>query len=152
VFNAQIHSRGIWSGFNETDLYRILQVSRSSSQTEIKKAYFKLAKECHPDINPSPAARTQFHRIAAAYEVLGNEDKRRTYDATGQHENQAHFNQGANKSYSPEGDFADEIFKRVWQELGVQEYVQTVKSEASTALEAARHGDYSFAWDVSCTI
>mmetsp|Transcript_4137 Transcript_4137/g.8967 ORF Transcript_4137/g.8967 Transcript_4137/m.8967 type:complete len:297 (-) Transcript_4137:537-1427(-) len=131
-----------------TDLYEILEVSRSASQNEIKKAYFNLAKRYHPDLNPNdPNAQKMFHRIAAAYEVLGDSEKRHVYDMTGHHDNQQHFNQGNQyqATGNPVDDFADQVFQKVWQDLGLREYVEIVTSEAATAWEAARHGDFSFA-------
>ena len=65
------------------DLYAILGVSRSSTQDEIKAAYRKLARTCHPDVNKSPDAEKQFANLQRAYEVLSSEDKRRRYDRTG---------------------------------------------------------------------
>ncbi|GBG33480.1 DnaJ family protein [Hondaea fermentalgiana] len=141
-----VSARSIFSrGASSDDLYEILETNRSASQQEIKKAYFKLAKRYHPDINPDdPNAQKMFHRIAAAYEVLGNAEKRHVYDMTGHHDNQQRFNQNASAAPGSD-DFADQIFHKVWQDLGLKEYVEVVSSEASTAWEAARHGDFSFA-------
>jgi hypothetical protein len=133
------------------DLYEILNVERSASQADIKKAYYKLAKQYHPDLNPGADARRMFQRVAAAYEVLGDADKRRHYDATGRHDNQEHFQQSQYGGQTAQGDpldeFANRVFQKVWQELGLREYIDTVRSEATTAVEAARHGDFSFAWE-----
>jgi molecular chaperone DnaJ len=60
-----------------------LGVSKNSTQEEIKKAYFKLAKEFHPDVNKAPEAKEKFANINNAYETLGDESKRRVYDHTG---------------------------------------------------------------------
>ncbi|KAK3578457.1 hypothetical protein CHS0354_038543 [Potamilus streckersoni] len=65
----------------EPDLYAILGVSRSASENEIKKAYYKLAKEHHPDKNP--ASGEKFKEISFAYEVLSNPEKKETYDRFG---------------------------------------------------------------------
>lgn len=63
------------------DLYKILEVDRKASQAEIKKAYRKLAKELHPDLNPADTAIEQrFKEVSQAYAILGNEEKRRRYD------------------------------------------------------------------------
>ncbi|XP_059462169.1 dnaJ protein P58IPK homolog [Corylus avellana] len=64
------------------DWYKILGVSKTSSMSEIKRAYKKLALQWHPDKNVEnrEEAEAQFREIAAAYEVLSNEDKRTRYD------------------------------------------------------------------------
>ncbi len=64
----------------EEDYYRILGVPRDATQREIKKAYRKLARLYHPDRNPQPIAKTKFRKINAAYEVLGEPEKRKEYD------------------------------------------------------------------------
>jgi molecular chaperone DnaJ len=68
---------------NNKDFYKTLNVPKGASQDEIKKAYFKLAKEYHPDVNKAPEAKEKFATINEAYETLGDEGKRRVYDQTG---------------------------------------------------------------------
>ncbi len=63
-----------------TDLYQILGVARDASAEDIKRAYRKLARELHPDINPDPATQERFKEVTAAYEVLRDPEKRRMYD------------------------------------------------------------------------
>ena len=65
------------------DYYEILSVPRSASQQEIKSAYRKLARKYHPDVNKSPDAQAKFKDINEAYEVLGDENKRKRYDQLG---------------------------------------------------------------------
>lgn len=66
------------------DYYKILGVSKNASQEEIKKAYRKLARKYHPDANPGDEkAEEQFKAISEAYEVLGDEEKRKQYDQLG---------------------------------------------------------------------
>ncbi|MBA0706796.1 hypothetical protein Golax_018884 [Gossypium laxum] len=64
------------------DWYKILGVSKTASVAEIKRAYKKLALQWHPDKNVDnrEEAEAQFREIAAAYEVLGDEEKRTRYD------------------------------------------------------------------------
>jgi molecular chaperone DnaJ len=66
------------------DYYEVLGVSREASETEIKKAFRGLARELHPDVNNhDPEAEEKFKEAAAAYEVLSDAERRRTYDAYG---------------------------------------------------------------------
>ena len=66
------------------DYYEVLEVSKTASYEEIKKAYRKKALQYHPDKNPGDkAAEEKFKEAAEAYEVLGNEEKRRRYDQFG---------------------------------------------------------------------
>jgi len=65
------------------DLYEILGVSKDASEADIKKAYRKLSKKYHPDINKEPGADEKFKEIAEAYEILGDAQKRAAYDQYG---------------------------------------------------------------------
>ena len=66
------------------DYYEVLCVSKSATSDEIKKAYRKLAVKYHPDKNPNDKqAEEKFKKISEAYDVLGDEEKRRNYDAMG---------------------------------------------------------------------
>ena len=65
------------------DLYKVLGVSKSSSEAEIKKAYFSLAKKYHPDVNKASNAKEKFAEISSAYETLGDTQKKQMYDSTG---------------------------------------------------------------------
>lgn len=67
------------------DLYEILEVDRNSSKEDIKKAYRKLAKKYHPDLNPNDdEAQEKFKEINFAYEVLSDDEKKSKYDLYGE--------------------------------------------------------------------
>ena len=65
------------------DYYGLLGVSQGASDSEIKRAYRRLARELHPDINPDEAAQARFQEISVAYEVLSDPEKRRIVDLGG---------------------------------------------------------------------
>ncbi|MFI5412297.1 MAG: DnaJ domain-containing protein [Candidatus Micrarchaeales archaeon] len=65
------------------DYYKILGVSKSASEGDIKKAYRNLALKFHPDVNKEKASEEKFKEINEAYAVLGDKDKRQQYDAYG---------------------------------------------------------------------
>lgn len=64
------------------DPYKVLGVAREASDDDIRRAYRKLAKELHPDLNPSnrASAEERFKRVSAAYEIVGDAEKRKKYD------------------------------------------------------------------------
>lgn len=74
------------------DLYEVLGVSPNASKDEIKKAYRKLARKYHPDVNPGDSeAEAKFKEIGEAYEILSNEEKRKEYDQLRQAASSASF-------------------------------------------------------------
>jgi chaperone protein DnaJ len=84
----------------ERDLYQVLGVSKTASASEIKSAYRKLARKHHPDVNPgNKQAEERFKEISAAFEVLGNPDKRKLYDEFGAEAAKLNFDPEKAKAY-----------------------------------------------------
>src|SRR4051812_49720567 len=66
------------------DYYEVLGVGRTADEAEVKKAFRRLARELHPDVNAhDPEAEEKFKEVAEAYEVLTDPDRRQVYDAYG---------------------------------------------------------------------
>jgi molecular chaperone DnaJ len=82
------------------DLYAVLGVRPDASGEEIKRAYRKLARELHPDVNNDPEAERRFKQITAAYQTLSDPAKRRQYDMFGS-------GGGAVPDFFPFGDMGD---------------------------------------------
>lgn len=99
------------------DHYETLGVGRDASAEEIRRAYRKLARTHHPDVNPGPEAAEEFKRISLAYEVLSDEDKRRIYDATGNENGTAGGFGGGGFGGAGFGGFAD-IFETFMNAAG----------------------------------
>jgi len=112
------------------DYYDILGVSRTVSKEDIKKAYRKLARQYHPDLNPeNKEAEEKFKEIQEAYEVLSNDDQRKTYDMFGA----ADYRPGAGRGRTARSGFEDlpgfefsfgnisgfnELFKDIFGDIG----------------------------------
>jgi molecular chaperone DnaJ len=91
------------------DYYDILEVSKDAGQDEIKKAYRRLAKKYHPDLNPNdPEAEQKFKEVNSAYEILSDEEKRSRYDRFGHAGVDPQASGGA--GFGGFGDIFDDIF------------------------------------------
>jgi curved DNA-binding protein len=66
------------------DSYEVLGVSRDADQSEIQRAYRKLARKLHPDVNKDPGAEERFKELSEAYDILSDPDQRKRYDAFGE--------------------------------------------------------------------
>ncbi|MFH1351290.1 MAG: DnaJ domain-containing protein, partial [Pseudomonadota bacterium] len=101
------------------DFYEILGVSKSATQGEIKKAYRKLARKWHPDINPgNKEAEQKFKEISRAHEALGNPEKRKLYDEFGEEGLQSGFDTEKARQYKQWGAYQQAGRGRAAQDFG----------------------------------
>lgn len=84
---------------SDYDPYKILGVSRSASQAEIKRAYKSLAREWHPDKNKDPKAEDMFIKVSKSYEILSNEERRSNFDRYGQMDENQPFGQSQHHGF-----------------------------------------------------
>src|SRR5690554_541052 len=100
------------------DYYKILEVSNDASEQEIKKAYRKMARKYHPDLNPgNQEAHVKFQQINEAHEVLGDAEKRKKYDKYGKDWKHSEYfdkqqsgqqrQSGSYSEFGSEGNFSD---------------------------------------------
>jgi len=87
------------------DYYGMLGVRKDATPEELKRAYRKLARELHPDVNPDPAAQDRFKEVTTAYEVLSDPEKRRIVDLGGDPLSQA--GGGGGSPFGGFGGFGD---------------------------------------------
>ena len=73
-------SQHIEAAKSKSEHYQVLDVPPNATLTEIREAYYRKVKICHPDINPSEEAKRQFSIVQEAYKILSNVDRRIGYD------------------------------------------------------------------------
>ena len=136
------------------DPYQVLGVSKSASQDDIQKAYRKLAKKHHPDLNPgNKKAEEKFKDIGTAYDILSDPEKKARYDrgeidASGAERPQRHYYReyadagqgGAGGAYASDGGFADfadagDIFAEFFRGRGGRSNMRMRGSDVSYRLE-----------------
>ncbi|WP_124057328.1 molecular chaperone DnaJ [Vaginisenegalia massiliensis] len=91
---------------DKRDYYEVLGVSRDASDAEIKRAYRKLSKQYHPDINKEADAEVKFKEISEAYEVLSDSQKRAAYDQYGHAATDPNFGAGFGGGFGGFGGFS----------------------------------------------
>lgn len=87
------------------DLYSVLGVNKDADQASIKKSFKTLARKFHPDVNKDPGSSDRFKEITAAYEVLGDEQKRALYDEFGEASLRSGFDADQARAYKNMGGF-----------------------------------------------
>ena len=142
----------------QQDYYELLEVKRNADESEIKKAYRRLAMKYHPDRNPDdPAAEEKFKEVQQAYAILSDKQKRAAYDQFG-HAGVDPSMGGGGSGFGGFGDVFEDIFENIfsggrgssWQSRGhrgadLQFNVQLTLEEAATGKEVEitvpRHGN-----------
>ncbi|MED6171811.1 hypothetical protein PIB30_044229 [Stylosanthes scabra] len=138
------------------DYYDVLGVSRNASATDIKKAYYGLAKKLHPDTNKNdPEAEKKFQEVTIAYEVLRDEEKRQQYDQVG---HDAYVNQqsagfgGGQSGFNPfEQIFRDNDFVKSFfhQNIGGEDIKTAIELSFMEAVQGCTK-TVTFPADVVC--
>lgn len=93
----------------QKDYYKVLGVSKQAKLDDIKQAFKKLARQYHPDVNPDKGAEDKFKEISEAYEVLGDEKKRKQYDQFGS------FDFGGKGPHNP-------FTQTYWQSVNINDF------------------------------
>jgi len=141
-----------------TDYYELLGVSRDAGTDDIKKAYRRLARQLHPDVNPDPATQDRFKQVTAAYEVLADPQKRELYDLGGDPLSasggfggagagfsftdimDAFFGQGGNRGPRPRSRRGQDALIRLEVELAEAAFGTTQELTVDTAVACTRCG------------
>ena len=109
------------------DFYKIMGVSKEATQEEIKRAYRKLARKWHPDINPgNKEAEQKFKEISEAYDAIGSEEKRKMYDEFGEEGLQAGFDAERARQYQQRSSSQQQGQAATGQEFGQYESYEDI--------------------------
>jgi molecular chaperone DnaJ len=131
---------------NKRDYYEVLGVTKKASENEIKKAYRKLAKELHPDVNPNnKEAEDKFKEVSEAYEHLSDKDKKAQYDQFG-HQQQGGRRGGFNMD-EVFRDFAEAFNRPTRKGQNLRINIKLTLEEVYTGVKKL----YKYNRDVSCT-
>nr|CAH7733903.1 unnamed protein product [Callosobruchus chinensis] len=99
--------------------YEILGVGKNASNSEIKKAYYKLAKQYHPDVNKDPESSKKFQEVSEAYEILADDTKRKQYDTWGSTGAGGSGPQGFSQHWQYQSTIdPEELFRKIFGDAG----------------------------------
>ena len=136
------------------DYYEILGVKKDATEADIKKAYRRLARKWHPDLNPgNKDAEKRFKEISMAYECLGNNEKRKLYDEFGEDALKAGFDAEKARQYR---DWASFQQARGWkgggQEYGRYESYEDIFGDLFLAEEDFHRSAFLSRSDLTCAV
>ncbi|KAH9959624.1 hypothetical protein BC827DRAFT_1212647 [Russula dissimulans] len=120
------------------DLYKVLDLDRSASEQDIKKAYKRLSRKYHPDKNHEPGAEDKFVEVAHAYEVLSDPTKKQIYDRHGEEGLKAH--EGGQHQYANPFDVFSQFFGGGFQAQDQVRRGPTSVTEFEVSLEDVYNG------------
>ncbi|KDO34295.1 hypothetical protein SPRG_19113 [Saprolegnia parasitica CBS 223.65] len=148
--SAQTTVRYIFSSAaKKKDPYNLLNVPRTATAKDIKLAYFREAKKCHPDLNPNDAQATiKFRGLTEAYEILSDPTRRAELDSAG---SSSRFWQQTSSPPPPHHE--EEVFSSVLGDATIvkdafQLYVRDLHGEFVFARESAARGEWRNVWQV----
>jgi molecular chaperone DnaJ len=127
---------------SNNDYYNLLGVARTASADDIKKAYRRLARRHHPDVNPGDQeSEERFKQISEAFEILSDPKKREIYDRFGHYSEQAAANAGSGFDFS---NFGAANFRDIFSEI-----FSSIRSPSLSRKQAARGTDVEYALALS---
>ena len=126
------------------DYYKILGVDKKASQEDIRKAYRKLARKHHPDLNPNDKeANKKFQQLNEANEVLGDPEKRKKYDQYGEHWQHAdQFEKAQPQGGGRKQQWQEDAFSGEFNEGGFSDFFESLFGQAGASSGGRRNVKY----------
>lgn len=148
--STRFHTKRCFSS-SKPDYYEKLGVASNATPTEIKHAYYRAAKACHPDLFPDdPKASQKFREVSEAFETLSDPVKRSNYDAARAHGN---YNAEPQQDHEYTDTQAREAFEGLFHDVGIVlealgYYVLRTKDDVADAANFTASGNWAGLWEV----